>query len=194
MSPLFDNMSLLNQHKHFSAWDYLFVAIGLLGLFAYFMTYDTQDPRSMIDAKMDQSAVSLRAAEVANSLGFTASNYRTEVNFGTNRRLLDSLQYHQGRQQAIAYMQERSTRNLYPYYWEVHFEQKSVAQDQREVSFGRDQENVETGENEFILRFSTSGKWIELINGSDLLPERRINRKHCTTLLHPTVLWSRGTR
>ncbi|MDR8391187.1 PP2C family protein-serine/threonine phosphatase [Aliifodinibius sp. S!AR15-10] len=170
-------MSLLKQNESYSVRDFLFIAVGLLSLFGFFMSYGSQDPRGMIDSSMDQSLAMMKGAEVVNSLGFNTGNYHSKVNFGTNNRLLDSLQFSLGRKNAIELFREDSTINIYPYHWEVHFRKKIPGDEEGEIVFGDNPENRETGPNEFILRFSSSGKWIELLNGSDFIPERKVNRE-----------------
>ncbi|MFH5883394.1 PP2C family protein-serine/threonine phosphatase [Halalkalibaculum sp. DA3122] len=170
-------MSLLNQNRSYTVQDFLFIAAGLLGVLGFFMTYDSQDPRGMIHIALDESSAESRAEDLAGSLGFNTSNYRTQVNFGTNSRLLDSLQTNMGRQKAIKIFQQDSSANLYPYFWEVHFNQKSSVRDERQITIGSDRENVETGPTEFIIRYASSGEWVELLNGSDLIPEQQVNRE-----------------
>lgn len=170
-------MALINQNRSYSARDFLFIVVGLLGAFAFFMTYGSQDPRGMIEQSLDQSSAVARATEMADALGYNSGDFRRQANFGTNRRLLDSLQYELGRQNTVTLFRKQQPKNVYPYFWEVHFQQKSPDGNQREISFGGDSENTHTGANEFILRLTPGGEWIELINGSDLMPEDHVNRK-----------------
>ncbi len=169
-------MSLLKQNQSFSVRDYLFIAVGLLGMLAYFMSYGMQDPRGMINISLDQSSAMLKAGEVANNLGYNTSNYRSQINFGTNVDLLDSLQHKIGRQNAVKQLRQDKSANVYPYFWEIHFERTGPGGED-EIVFGGDRGDVETGADEFIIRFSPSGEWIELINSSDLIPEQQINRE-----------------
>lgn len=176
-------MSLIRQNQSYSVRDFLFIAVGLLGIFGFFMTYGSQDPRSMIRISLDQSSAISAAENRAHSLGYDVNDYQTRVNFGTNERLLDSLQNNMGRQNAITAFQQDATPDLYPYFWEIHFEKKTSEKEGNEIRFGGDRENVETGPNEFILRLAPSGEWVELLNGSDLLPEQKINREAIRSVL-----------
>lgn len=175
-------MSLLNQNQSFSVRDYLFLALGLLGIFSFFMTYSYQEPRSVIETTLDRDSATRQAVEIADNLGFNTGDFETEAVFEVDQRLLDSLQYRLGRRKAIEALNSSDHSNIHPYYWEVQFSRKSESGD--DTMEPQPDEEQQPGppqdlENQFLVLLSDSGRWISLTNAtapSTILPERLVNR------------------
>lgn len=171
-------MSLINQNKNFSIRDYLFLAAGLLGIVGFFMTYASQEPRSIIEMKLDRQGATLKAAEISNSLGYNTGNFETETGFESDLQLLDSLQRHLGRQQAITRLSKEPEPNLHPYHWSVRFSRSSSGSEANiSIGSGDSPERRAMQDGEFIIKLSADGKWIELENPNGLMPDRTINRE-----------------
>ena len=108
-------------------------------------------------------------------LGYSAQNFESHIKFEANKELLDSLQYEIGRAALIDRIKEEAVSNLYPFFWEVHFEPKpGLLPDQNEVE--RPEANQQPDENGMRLRFNTKGVPIELLNDEGILPEKLISR------------------
>ncbi|MDX1617780.1 MAG: hypothetical protein R3224_03275, partial [Balneolaceae bacterium] len=173
-------MSLINQNQSFSVQDYLFVAVGLLGIFGFFMTYAPQEPRSIIKTSLDRQSAILKAAEIANTLGFSTGEFETSATFRVDRRLLDSLQYRMGRENTIDTLIQARHPNIKPYYWEVEFSKAAgTGPDEEELPPEENQSgDTPAAENRFLVLLSDSGRWFSLTNRSYApLPERLVNRE-----------------
>lgn len=159
-------MSLLNKNTAFNVRDYLFVAVGLLCVFWFFLSYPSQEPRSTIPTNINKNAAVAKASAIFEDLGFSVSDQnRAIARFSSNGDLLDSLQSENGRQKMISTFSKSHQGLLYPYYWEVDVGKMAGESD------SEDQEGNTT------IRLNNEGKLTELINPSNFLPERRVNRE-----------------
>ena len=163
-------MSLLNKNTSFSVRDYLFAAVGLLCVFWFFLSYSSQDPRSIIKTDLDRNSARDRAVRVLNDLGYSAEDIQTSVSLESNQRLLDSLQSKVGRHQLIQMLRDSSHSSLHPFYWRVHF--LNIAQ-QAEAS--ADQDGGPRQADDFRINLDEKGKLIEFLNPSNILPGRKVN-------------------
>jgi serine phosphatase RsbU (regulator of sigma subunit) len=161
-------MSLLHKNKAFSVRDYLFVAVGILGLFWFFLSYASNEPRSIINTSLDKQEASLKAVQALDNLGYQTGDLETQAQFLTNRELLDSLQADLGRRTMIEQLSDTSRAGVYPYIWQVR-----VSNLQSAARISQDQQS----ENHALVRLSESGQMIELNNQHGILPERSLNRK-----------------
>ncbi|MDX1618050.1 MAG: hypothetical protein R3224_04645, partial [Balneolaceae bacterium] len=182
-------MSLLHQNRSFSTGDYLFIAAGLLGLFGFFMVYGSQDPRSMIDTTLNKQSATLKAAEVANTLGYDTGDYRTEAGYGMDRALLDSLQAHLGRPETIDRFSTSPPSGLFPYFWEVRFSKMITASDEMEITLGQGPEHQRFDPGEFTLQLAPDGRWIGLINEAELMPDQPLHREALRYAIRSDSLW-----
>jgi len=163
-------MSLLNKNKAFNVRDYLFAAVGLLCLFWFFLSYPSQEPRSMITAKMDKSTAMAKAMDAFNRLGYTSDNLQPITTFESNRQLLDSLQSHLGRQQAISTLSDSTYPGLHPFYWEMR-----VTNTRYQSSRGGPP-NLNRTENT-VVRLDEQGRLIEFINPANVTPAQSVNKE-----------------
>lgn len=162
-------MSLLNKNKAFSVRDCVFIALGLVGLFFFFFTYDSHDPRSIIDTSLEKRAVELKAVEKLNSLGYQPEGFKMQSNLESEDPLLDSLQLKMGRRKMISAFSDTTYSGIHPYYWRVSFANNSSAFTPERLPRAQDPK--------FELRFDMSGRMIGLDNGNQILPDRQLNRE-----------------
>lgn len=164
-------MSLLNKNNAFNVRDYLFLAIGLLCLFGFFLGYAGQEPRSAIDMSLDSNSASAKAVEVFSNLGYSTEGLQSRVTFQSNRQLLDSLQSEFGRQQAIDILSDSLHVGIYPYYWEIGIRSNASKSFQEGSSITPGQEG------KTLLRLNEQGELIEFLNPLNILPSRMVNRE-----------------
>jgi len=175
-------MSLINQNQSFSVRDYLFLAAGLLGVFTYFMTYSTQEPRSVIEASLDRQSAIMTAAEVANTLGYRTGEFESTAQYQANRQLLDSLQYRLGRSAAIEALSTGDYPDIQPFYWQVEFSREA---DPSEAGAEMQAEGEQAGppatpEAGFSILLDDKGRWFSLSNPTSpltVLPNRTVHRQ-----------------
>lgn len=165
-------MSLLNKNNAFNVRDYLFLAVGMLCLFGFFLIYPSQEPRSAIDAHLDEHSASAKAVEIFNQLGYSSGNIQQTVTFKSNRKLLDSLQTHFGRQRAIRVLSDTLHSGIYPYFWEIHILNNGRKSFQGDLPAGQISED-----NTTMLKLDEQGKLVEFINPLNILPDRLVNRE-----------------
>ncbi|MDX1638907.1 MAG: PP2C family protein-serine/threonine phosphatase [Balneolaceae bacterium] len=170
-------MSLIKQNQSFSVRDYLFIAVGLLGLFGFLMTYGDHDPRSMLTLSAEHSEVASASDSLADFLGFNMSNFRSQILFRSEDRLLDSLQHNLGRREVITRLLRDSSTTLFPFVWEVHYERKSPGATETGVVIGNNADARNTEPNEFIIQLDPSGRWTQYSLGSDIMHSRSVNRE-----------------
>lgn len=163
-------MSLLNKNKAFSVRDYLFVAVGLLGLFWFFLSYASNEPRSIMDTSLDKQSAGAKAVQTLDNLGYKTDIFNTRINFSSNESLLDSLQRQLGRRKMIQTLTDSVYDGIYPYMWEIHF---SGAELDRKVT----DESGEPRDMDMIIRLNERGQLIEFLNPRERLPDQIINRK-----------------
>lgn len=163
-------MSLLNKNRAFSVRDYFFISVGLLGLFWFFLTYGSNDPRSVINTSLDKQAVSSQAVQALTSLGFEVENYSTQTRFESNAKLLDSLQVHLGRREMIEMLSDSVYPEIQPYYWETFFKKSALGR--------RSNSEMEGGaETALTVRLNQQGRLVEVENPNEVLPDRPLNRQ-----------------
>ncbi len=162
-------MSLVNQNRAFGLWDYLFLAAGVLSGIWFFLSYSSQDPRSIMQASLNKESATLKAAEVLNEFGYSTGQLNTLVDFETHSSLLVSLQKELGRPGAIKSMRDSTGKQVYPFYWQVLFYSLEES--------GSFQLGGINNENLLEIRLDDSGRWIALHNEGDQLPAKQLNRE-----------------
>ena len=162
-------MSLIKQNRAFGLWDFLFIGAGLLAGVWFFLSYSSQDPRSAMHSSLSEGSATLKAAEVLNNLGYSTGELSTRVDFETHSGLLRSLQQELGRPESIQLLKDSTTKQVYPFYWQVLF--YSLVESEG-INFGGIDD-----ENSIGLRLDNNGRWIALNNEGDKLPARRLNRE-----------------
>ncbi len=152
-------MSILNKNKAFSVRDYLFISVGLLGLFWFFLTYASNEPRTTMDASLGKQSATVKATQILNSLGYGADNFNARSYFESNGNLIDSLQAHLGRQQMISTFSDSLHSGIYPFYWETRF--------------------LDSGDRDanLILKLDEEGRLIEFVNSKEVLPDNPLNKE-----------------
>lgn len=163
-------MSLLNKNNAFNVRDYLFVAVGLLCVSWFFYSYPFEDPRSIINTSMDEGSAEVKGMQVFENLGYTSENVHTTVTLESNEDLLDSLQSHLGRQQAISQLSDDSLYpGIYPYYWQIQITSQNKNP--------QDSQSESTQPDNNTLRLDEQGRLIEFSNPQNILPARPLNRE-----------------
>ncbi|WP_138431477.1 PP2C family protein-serine/threonine phosphatase [Fodinibius saliphilus] len=161
-------MSLLNKKNAFTVRDYLFVAVGLLCGFAFFLSYPSQEPRTAIKMELDRTSAKVKAVESLNSLGYNTKSLESIVTFEGNDDLLIALQEHVGRTEAIKKLSDSVHHGVHPFYWQMNI-----------IKLG-DKEITDSGTPRFderaLIRLNEEGQFIEFINASKVLPDRTVNR------------------
>lgn len=162
-------MSLIKQNRAFGLWDFLFIGFGILSAAWFFLSYSSQDPRSVMNSSYNEESATLKAAEVLNNFGYTTDQLSTMVDFETHDDLLVNLQQELGRPESIQSLRDSSGYQVYPFYWQILFYSLE------------DSEGINVGgvddENSLVLRLNSKGRWIGLHNEGDKLPLRQLNRE-----------------
>ncbi len=158
-------MSIIHKNTAFGVGDFVFIAVGLLCAFGFFMSYPSEEPRSTIQTTLKQDSVVVKANQVFQDLGYSTDGEQSSMaNLQSNTDLLDSLQHQNGRQNFIRKAKDSLAANLHPYYWEV--------------TFPRTNNISQSDEDEVIvLRLDEQGRLIELLNPLNKLPDRRVHRQ-----------------
>ncbi|MEL7833749.1 PP2C family protein-serine/threonine phosphatase [Fodinibius sp. Rm-B-1B1-1] len=157
-------MSLLNKNQAFNVSDFIFIAVGLLCVFGFFLSYSSQEPRSAIHTELSEHTAKGQADSVYNALGYSSAKY-ANVSFNANKKLFDSLQADYGRQQVIQRLKRDKEHNIYPYYWEIRYSNEQQSS------------NFSDGEEYTIIRLNEEGKLIEFANPTNKIPANRVNRE-----------------
>lgn len=160
-------MSLLNKNKAFSTGDFLFVAVGVLLLGWFFYGYSSQEPRSIINTKLNKSAARSLASEAYAGLGYNRGSDRAAVTFKSNSKLLDSLQHSLGRPQMIATLSDTVHPGIHPYYWDIEFSN----------AHSNDQVNARSARDNIEIRLDEQGNLIGLENDDYKLPAHTVNKE-----------------
>jgi hypothetical protein len=160
-------MSIIQKNTAFGVGDFVFIAVGLLCVFGFFLSYPSQEPRSVIQTTIAEDSVAAAANQVIRDLGYSVDGRKvSDIRLQSNTSLLDSLQFDNGRQTFIRSVSETMPPGLHPYYWDTSFLNK--------------RSNVETGEEgngNIVLRLDEQGRLIEFLNPENSLPDRPLNRK-----------------
>ena len=160
-------MSIIHKNTAFGVGDFVFVAVGLLCVFGFFLSYPSQEPRSLIKTTISEDSVTVMANQVIRDLGYSLDGRQaTEISLESNTDLLDSLQYNNGRQAFIQAASESMPPGLHPYYWDVRF-----------FSTGNSTQAEEDASQNIVIRLDEQGRLIELLNNENRLPERPVQRK-----------------
>lgn len=162
-------MSLIKQNHAFGLRDYLFLCAGILVGAWFFLSYQSQDPRSVMESSYNEQSATLKAAEVLNNFGYSTDQLSTLADFSVHNDLLVSLQKDLGRQVAIRSIQDSTDNQVYPFYWNIRF-YNTEESDNMEVG-GNDDENT------LEIRLDSRGRWMGLYNEGDILPQRKLNRE-----------------
>ncbi|MDX1585948.1 MAG: SpoIIE family protein phosphatase [Balneolaceae bacterium] len=162
-------MSLIKQNHAFGLWDYLFLCAGILAGAWFFLSYQSQDPRSAMSSSYNEQSATLKAAEVLNNFGYSTDQLSTLVDFQVHSNLLVSLQEELGRQDAIQSLKDSTDKQVYPFYWNLRFYNSEEA------------EGMNVGglddENSLEIRLDSKGRWMGFHNEGDKLPTRQLNRE-----------------
>ncbi|NIT55460.1 MAG: hypothetical protein GWN00_04260, partial [Aliifodinibius sp.] len=95
-------MSIIHKNTAFGVGDFIFIAVGLLCVFGFFLNYPSQDPRSVIQTTITEDSVAVTANQVIRDLGYSLDGRQAFVEgLQSNTDLLDSLQLDNGRQRFI---------------------------------------------------------------------------------------------
>lgn len=162
-------MSLIKQNHAFGLWDYLFLCAGVLAGAWFFLSYQSQDPRSAMDTSYNEQSATLKAAEVLNNFGYSTDQWSTLVDFQVHNSLLISLQEDLGRPESIRSLKDSTDKQVYPFYWNLRFYNSE------------DSEGLEVGgsddENSLEIQLDSRGRWMGFHNEGDKLPQRKLNRE-----------------
>jgi len=161
-------MSLIKQNRAFGLWDFLFIGLGIVSAAWFFLSYPSQDPRSIMESGINEDSATLRAAEVLNKLGYSTGNSSTRADYQVEVSLLDSLQQKLGRPESIRTLKKSEDEQVFPFNWNVLF-YPSTATD--EFNWGGIDE-----EEHLTVRLDDKGRWIELLNATDNMPSEPLNR------------------
>src|SRR6056297_1982075 len=161
-------MSLIKQNRAFELWDFLFIGLGIVSAAWFFLSYPSQDPRSIMESGINEDSATLRAAEVLNKLGYSTGNSSTRADYQVEVSLLDSLQQKLGRPESIRTLKKSEDEQVFPFNWNVLF-YPSTATD--EFNWGGIDE-----EEHLTVRLDDKGRWIELLNATDNMPSEPLNR------------------
>ncbi|NGP75497.1 SpoIIE family protein phosphatase [Balneolaceae bacterium YR4-1] len=162
-------MSLIKQNHAFGLWDYLFLCAGILTGAWFFLSYQSQDPRSAMDSSYNEQSATLKAAEVLNNFGYSTDQLSTLADFQVYSDLLESLQEDLGRQVAIRSMKDSADSQVFPFYWNLRF-YNSEETESMEVGGAND-------ENSLVIQLDSKGRWMGLHNEGEKLPQRQLNRE-----------------
>ncbi|MDZ7715149.1 MAG: PP2C family protein-serine/threonine phosphatase [Balneolaceae bacterium] len=161
--------------------------LGLLSIVWFFASYAQQEPRSIVSLGLTENNAELTAAETLSEFGFSIGKYETEVDFRSNRKLLDSLQHKLGRRSAIDSL-EGGKVNIYPYFWSISFEKSSTSSTNTNNGESNDREGSSNNEDiEFNVELDESGNLIALHNIADKLPSKLVNRETLGAVFVPNA-------
>ncbi len=160
-------MSIIHKNTAFGVGDFIFIAVGLLCVFGFFLNYPSQDPRSVIQTTMAEDSVAATANQVISDLGYSLDDQQVSVvGLQSNTDLLDSLQLDNGRQKFINAVSDSLPSGLYPYYWNISFSNTR-----------EDSEATGDGNENIALRLDEQGRLIEFLNPQNSLPDYPVHRK-----------------
>ncbi|HEX6982412.1 MAG TPA: SpoIIE family protein phosphatase [Balneolaceae bacterium] len=157
--------------------EYSFFALSLLAGLYFFIAYPAQDPRSIVDLRVDATSIEQKAISQLETLGYSTPQFNIETAFRANNELLDSLQASMGRPEMIDYFKQQDVANIKPYYWEITFRKKTDDANEMTVSSSSSDEDPANSDIQAIkMRFSTDGEFLALINSDNVLPLKSVNR------------------
>jgi len=91
-------MSIIHKNTAFGVGDFVFVAVGLLCVFGFFLSYPSQEPRSVIKTTLAEDSVAAASNQAMRDLGYSVNNRKaTDISLQSDTELLDSLQLDKGR-------------------------------------------------------------------------------------------------
>lgn len=158
-------MSIIHKNTAFGVGDYVFVAVGLLCVFGFFLSYPSQEPRSVIQTTITEDSVAATANQVIGDLGYSLDGRQVSaISLQSNTDLLDSLQFDNGRQAFIRTVSDSVSQGLHPYYWDVNF--------------SNTRKNFQaTQDGNIVVRLNEEGRLIEFLNPQNSLPDRLVHRE-----------------
>jgi len=160
-------MSIIHKNTAFGVGDFVFVAVGLLCVFGFFLSYPSQEPRSVIKTTLAEDSVAAASNQVMRDLGYSVNNRKaTDISLQSDTELLDSLQLDKGRQEFIQAVSDSLPPGLHPYYWDITL-----------FGTGNNSQSAEDGNDNIIIRLDEQGRLIELLNPENNLPDRPVQRK-----------------
>ena len=163
-------MSLLDKSNEFNVWDYIFIAVGLLCVFGFFMSYPSQEPRSIIQTELNSSSAKSQAERIYYDLGYELdSQKKVTVQLVSNKLLLDSLQADFGRAEMIQSLSDSAVSGINPFYWEINYSDRKG-----ETVF-------ESSDNRHTIRLDEQGRLIEFLNSNNQIPKKSVNREALIT-------------
>ncbi|MDZ7773260.1 MAG: SpoIIE family protein phosphatase [Balneolaceae bacterium] len=159
--------------------DVLLLLLGLAGAVVFFLLYPSQHPLSTAEISTEADEIELRSVEQLSSLGYSLSDYRTEVHLRPYSVMLDSLQREMGRQRAVEVLRADTNPGLKAFYWEVAFYDPFSEEDGNvEMSVNSSGDPPSPGENAGIrVRFDPQGNFLELRNSLNRLPRQLLDRE-----------------
>ncbi|WP_445665201.1 PP2C family protein-serine/threonine phosphatase [Fodinibius sp. AD559] len=164
-------MSIIHKNTAFGVGDFVFIAVGLLCVFGFFLSYPSQEPRSVIQTTMVEDSVAATANQVIRDLGYSLdSRQASAISLQSNTDLLDSLQLDNGRQAFIRTVSDSMSPGLHPYYWDVNFSNTN-----------KNADAAQDGNGNIVLRLDEQGRLIEFLNSENSLPDRSVHR---SALIH----------
>lgn len=168
---------------NFTLREYSLFAFGLLAAVWFFVMYPSQDPRSVIDLTLEKSEIQQKAGETLESFGYAVQQFESEVTFGVNNELLDSLQQQMGRPEFIRQMEAGEIENISAFYWQVTF---SPADDRRpnepDSEISETEDSSGESEEEIEMRFNMQGDLMEMLNPRSIRPLQVVNRQALASL------------
>ncbi len=167
---------------------YMLFAVSFIAAVWFFVGYSSQDPRSAAQVSFTEDEIRKRATRQLAEFGFSTGNYTfAGVSYVSNKELLDSLQYQEGRKRAIEVLKNDNGSNLKPFYWNVTFNREGIISNQ-----AGDRPSSESDSKEIRLHFNEDGRFIALENPSEHPPQNKIQRSALTSVFRPSAAASGG--
>lgn len=158
-------------------WEYSLFALGLLAAVWFFVSYPSQDPRSAIDLALEKDDIRQKAEQTLEGLGYAVQQFDSEVAFGVNRELLDTLQQKMGRQELISRMKAGDVENTAAFYWQVAFDPSAGSRFRESDAEMEESEETPVDDEQGIeMRFNMQGELIEMLNPQSIDPLQSVNR------------------
>lgn len=159
--------------------DVLLLLLGLAGAVVFFLLYPSQHPLSTAEVPTEANEIELRSVDQLARLGYTLSDYQTDVRLRPYSLMLDSLQREMGRQRAVQTLRGGEHPVLKSMYWEVSFFDPFSENDvEVEMSVNSDGDPPRSGDDPGIrVRLDPQGRFLELSNNLDRLPRQLLSRE-----------------
>lgn len=157
--------------------DVLLLLAGLVGAVLFFLIYPGQHPLSTAEVPTESEEIELRSVEQLSRMGYSPTDYQTHVSLRAYSDVMIGLQRELGRDEAIRWLRSGEQTFLKPYYWEVLFE-NPFSEDNGSGNMGFEAGEPPQGlEDAFHVRFDVDGRFLELRNGINRIPDPLVNRQ-----------------